>query len=174
MWSVSELTTSGNKRSHMKACQVMKSIVPGCWQESDPLEGGEPSSLSQTVHYTEKRGRKRASLMGRWREIVTVIGQETKLVEQCELLTSHTENWCSPRWKLKSAAEHIEVAALTEVKEFGAILLHNTHYLGLSLQSHIILCISLVGFSITFTLNPNRDFPILTTFSLSLSLFSNT
>lgn len=55
MWSVLELTTSGNKRSHIKACQVMKSIVPGCWQENDPLEGGEPSSLSHTAHHTEKK-----------------------------------------------------------------------------------------------------------------------
>lgn len=81
--------------------------------------------------------------MGRWREIVTGIGQETKLVEagreQCELLTSHTENCYSPRWKHNSSEEPNNAAALTEVKEFWEILLHNICFLWLPLQSHIIL-----------------------------------
>lgn len=44
-----------NRRSQIETCQMMKSAIPGCWQENDQLEGEEPSSLCPTANHTVKR-----------------------------------------------------------------------------------------------------------------------
>lgn len=46
---------------------------------------------------------------------------------QRELLTSHAENHCSPRWKHNSYEEPLKLPALTEGKEkVWSFLLHKT------------------------------------------------
>lgn len=106
MWSLSELTTSGRGEVILWRAkwwsQPFRDFGKGKW----PIRRRGAVIALPVSESHGGEGRKWEALMGRCWEIVAVTGQETKLVQagwaQRELLTSHTENRCSPRWKHNS------------------------------------------------------------------------